>query len=68
MTVPRQAIAERSQLLSDVVAFTKLHGRAPTANEVHELARFMERGPINRLCIALSEAAEVFSVALKVQS
>jgi hypothetical protein len=64
---PRQSIAERSPLLADIVAFTQANGRAPVADEVYQLARFREAGPINRLCAALSEAAEVFAIALKVQ-
>jgi hypothetical protein len=64
---PRKIIAERSPLLADIIAFAQVNGRAPTADEVHALACFREAGPIGRLCEALSEAAEVFAIALKVK-
>jgi hypothetical protein len=67
MTTPRQTLADRSPLLADVLAFTRTNARAPTADEVYALAQFREAGPINRLCGALSEAAEVFAAALKVR-
>jgi hypothetical protein len=37
------------------------------ADEVYQLAQFREAGPIGRLCTALSEAAEVFAIALQVR-
>lgn len=67
MNLPLPDGREPSWLLGEIIAFTKAEGRAPTPAEVRVLAVFTEAGPIARLCHALSDAAEVFALALKVR-
>jgi hypothetical protein len=45
-------------LLANIVAFRRETQRAPTLEEVRELADFLHPGPIRRLCEAVSLASD----------
>ncbi len=58
-------MSEDRSLLLDIESFVRKFGRAPSTDEVRELAEFDQPGGIERLCEALSRFGQGYLIVLK---